>query len=91
MEVLYWVSVVVFLIMLLNGLNGFFHLFRWSRHENGVIFTIKMIFFFILFIVPSQVKEHAPDYYGYAIWALVLYSLALLYLRFTNTAKHKEG
>lgn len=78
MDILYWILIGIFVLALLYGVLNWLGVFMWSWEENGKGFTIKLIILFILFIVPSQVKEYAPEYYGFAIWALILYCVALL-------------
>lgn len=52
-----------------------------SWDENGKKFTILLTILLALFITPAFVKDYAPQYYGFSIWAVILYSIGLLAYR----------
>ncbi len=91
LEVLYWVIWGIIGLAVVYGVLQWLGLFAWSFVENGKSFTIKLLILFILFIIPSQAKDYAPEFYGASIWLLVLYCVALLGLRlFTKGLDPKE-
>lgn len=90
MTYLYWAVIGIIVVAILFGIKDFLYLFISSWYENGVKFTILLIIFIALLISPAFIKEYAPGYYGWSIWALILYSLSLLGYRQLNKGTHKE-
>lgn len=73
MEVLYWVFIAIVVIAVLFGLKSLIVLILTIFAGDGVKAGVFTTVFFILLLSPGIVKYLAPEYWGYSIWALILY------------------
>jgi hypothetical protein len=83
MEIVYWIFIALFLLFVLWGIKDWVNMFKIIWHDNGWLFSLLTIILFVLFIIPSIVKDYAPNYYGFSIWILILYVVGLFIYRFT--------
>jgi hypothetical protein len=91
MEILYWSVIVILCVAVLFGIKEWIRFILGNFAENGVKATILLIIFSCLLVAPSFIKSYAPDYYGYAIWALILYTVAVLAVRYNKRGNYEEG
>ncbi|PKR86091.1 hypothetical protein [Heyndrickxia camelliae] len=92
MDILYWILIGLFIIMVLFGLKNWLRFILYSFAEHGLLAGLLLLIFCVLLIAPSLIKEFAPHYYGYSIWALILYIAGLLFYRWNKTGfKDEEG
>lgn len=91
MQYLYWGSIIVFVLIVLFGIRNWIRFVSNSFLSNGVKFTIGLIILSILFVAPAFVKDYAPEYYGYSIWALILYVAGIILYSRREKNKSEEG
>jgi hypothetical protein len=72
MDIVYLIVIVLFLLLVFWGIKDWINVFFVLWHENGVLFTLLTILLLIFFILPSILKDYAPQYYGLSIWLLIL-------------------
>lgn len=82
MDVIQWVLLALFFLLLFiglkDGIKGFFYL--WAT--DGLKFAILTAILLILFVAPSLTKQFAPQFYDGSKLALMLYVIGLLLYRF---------
>lgn len=84
MEIVYWIFIALLLLFVLWGIKDWINIFNVIWNENGWLFALLTIILFVLFIVPSLVKDYAPEYYGFSVWILILYVAGLFIYRLSK-------
>lgn len=78
------------MVAVLFGLKDWFRFILNSFAEHGVKATFLLIVLSVLVIAPSFVKDYAPKYYGFSIWALILFVGGFLAYRHLIKGTHDQ-
>jgi hypothetical protein len=84
MEIVYWIFIALLLLFVLWGIKDWINIFNVIWLENGWLFALLTIILVVLFILPSIIKDYAPNYYGLSVWMLILYVVGLFIYRLSK-------
>ncbi|WP_141431420.1 hypothetical protein [Bacillus sp. 03113] len=93
MEIFIWLFISVLCLVVLRSVFYGVISFISIWEEKGFKIALFVGIFVLLLLSPGIVKDYAPQYYGYSIWAVILYALGFLFYRhfIKGTSNENEG